>query len=522
MAGPLIWNGKFSKNLPSDLLLSGSAFGGMQVGRQLSYSSSTGLNSDGILSINGGDNTKFDLTAGTGTLIDYATTPGSPTFKNISFGPFTAQTVTGLATQDFTYILINSSGNIVQLSNFPTQDQRRQNVFIGRISHSTRVVISFANSLPDFAPSIVSQVFDFFDALGPFNVSGNILSTNGVGLTFQKSQGSAFARGINYSTDADNPHVSTSPAAAPVTFAYITRTGGPGSNTTLVDPGHYDVGGVVTVVPNPTATATIQRVFLLATGAIRIQYGQNTYANLTDAVAAIPNDSFVENPAIANISILIGYIVVEKSCTDLTNTGTASILPAPRFGVGAGGGVNTVVSLQQTYNSSTQPQIVLTSTAGGFEIFDNAAPIGSNLFRIANSTGATNYFTVSATGISTTLPISSGTITANLVGNVTGTILGPVNVNAQTGTTYTVSPSDSNQVITLTNASPITLTIPNTLAVGTRVDVYQGGAGQITFTGSGGMNVFNSLSLTASRAQYSGVTLCVTATNTTILTGDLT
>lgn len=61
--------------------------------------------------------------------------------------------------------------------------------------------------------------------------------------------------------------------------------------------------------------------------------------------------------------------------------------------------------------------------------------------------------------------------------------------NAQTGTTYTLALTDVAKVVSLTNASPITLTIPTNATVafptGTQILLYQGGAGQVTVGGAG-------------------------------------
>ena len=61
--------------------------------------------------------------------------------------------------------------------------------------------------------------------------------------------------------------------------------------------------------------------------------------------------------------------------------------------------------------------------------------------------------------------------------------------NAQTGTTYTLVLADVAKVVSLTNASAITLTIPTNASVafptGTQILLYQGGAGQVTIGGAG-------------------------------------
>lgn len=61
--------------------------------------------------------------------------------------------------------------------------------------------------------------------------------------------------------------------------------------------------------------------------------------------------------------------------------------------------------------------------------------------------------------------------------------------NAQTGTTYTLVLSDVAKVVSLTNGSAITLTIPTNATTafptGTQILLYQGGAGQVTIGGAG-------------------------------------
>lgn len=58
-------------------------------------------------------------------------------------------------------------------------------------------------------------------------------------------------------------------------------------------------------------------------------------------------------------------------------------------------------------------------------------------------------------------------------------------VNLQTGTTYTFLASDVGKIVKLTNASGITATVPSGLGAGFHCKVIQGGAGQVTFAGSG-------------------------------------
>jgi len=98
-------------------------------------------------------------------------------------------------------------------------------------------------------------------------------------------------------------------------------------------------------------------------------------------------------------------------------------------------------------------------------------------------------------------------------------------LNAQTGTAYTLALVDGGALVTLSNASPVTLTIPanGTVAfpVGTQVDLAQVGAGQVTVAAAGGVTLQSAGSQVKLTGQYSAGTLVKLATNTWLLAGDL-
>lgn len=62
--------------------------------------------------------------------------------------------------------------------------------------------------------------------------------------------------------------------------------------------------------------------------------------------------------------------------------------------------------------------------------------------------------------------------------------------NAQTGTTYTPVSGDANKLITASNASAITITLPpSVFTAGQTFDVQQIGAGQVTFAQGSGVTI---------------------------------
>lgn len=96
---------------------------------------------------------------------------------------------------------------------------------------------------------------------------------------------------------------------------------------------------------------------------------------------------------------------------------------------------------------------------------------------------------------------------------------------AQTGTTYTLVLTDAGKMVTMSNASANTLTVPPNADVAfptnTRIDVLQYGAGQTTIAAGSGVTIYSSGSKLKLTGQYSGATLWKKATNTWVLIGDL-
>jgi hypothetical protein len=98
-------------------------------------------------------------------------------------------------------------------------------------------------------------------------------------------------------------------------------------------------------------------------------------------------------------------------------------------------------------------------------------------------------------------------------------------LNAQTGTSYTVVAGDAGDLVTLTNASAITLTVPTNasvpFAIGTQITIAQGGAGKVTVAGAVGVTVNSAENYLSLRSQWSAGTLIKTNTNSWILIGDI-
>lgn len=123
--------------------------------------------------------------------------------------------------------------------------------------------------------------------------------------------------------------------------------------------------------------------------------------------------------------------------------------------------------------------------------------------------------------------ITGGIIDGVTIGGTTAVqIQGYMPTNYQTGTSYTAVLGDSGKLISMTNGSASTFTIPPNSSVAfvaeTEIAVWQNGAGQVTNTPGSGVTFVSYTSLTKNAGQYAMVSLKQTSTiNTWRLFGNL-
>jgi hypothetical protein len=118
---------------------------------------------------------------------------------------------------------------------------------------------------------------------------------------------------------------------------------------------------------------------------------------------------------------------------------------------------------------------------------------------------------------------STGSTGATGATGATGPVLN--GFNAQTGTTYTLVAGDVNKLVTASNASAITITVPPSVySANDVINVQQIGAGQVTFAAGSGVTITSNGATSAApkiRLQYSMCSVICSASNTFTIVGDI-
>lgn len=361
---------------------------------------SSGVLTGGVISIGTGGAgvaTTFSITAGTGQIVDNTVDP--TTVTPVSWTAKTDIAVTNILTQIITYVAIDSGGNVVQSGTDWTPAQQREYVVIGIAVHSNQTTVNAVNQTQVVAYAPGAQASDLMYGLGIFNVTGNVFTANGANLKLNKSAGSLFRRGSNYTTLSDNPHIITTGSLTQASLRMQNQTGAGSASTTDVDVANYDLAGVTTAV-SPSTRFTILRVFLFQSNLIAVQRGQATYVSLAEAKAAIQLETYVTNSILAANGLLRGFIVAQASATSLSDASKVFFIEAGRFGGSSGVGGLSVSTLQNVYDNSSSPEILTDATRLGLTLKRGSGADTDVLIEGQNGNGDTT-FSVTGAGVVT-------------------------------------------------------------------------------------------------------------------------
>ena len=181
-------------------------------------------------------------------------------------------------------------------------------------------------------------------------------------------------------------------------------------------------------------------------------------------------------------------------------------------------GSNTVSGTLSQFNSAVT-DADLASLAGAETLSNKTIALGSNTISGTLAEFNTALTDADFATIAGTQTLTNKTLTSPVIN---------LGLNAQTGTTYTLALSDAGKVVTASNASAITVTIPPASSVayatGSQITVIQKGAGQVTFAQGSGVTI-RSTGATSSapklRVQYSSATCVYEGGDVWYIVGDI-
>jgi len=211
------------------------------------------------------------------------------------------------------------------------------------------------------------------------------------------------------------------------------------------------------------------------------------------------------------------------SGTVAMTSGLAAYLPL------AGGAVTGAITTNSTFDGVdiATRDAVLTSTT---TTANAALPKAGGTLTGAITTNSTfdgvdiatrdAVLTATTTTANAALPKAGGTMTGTLVG-----LVAPLTINAQTGTTYTFVLADAGKMVTSSNGSAQTFTVPPNSSVafdiGTQIIVQAIGSANCTLAQGSGVTINSKDSNKEIDGQYAAATLIKTATDAWSLIGAL-
>jgi hypothetical protein len=327
----------------------------------------------------------FDIAAGYGLCVDNTLDPANATYEIISWAGMTGIASPYLATDDFTYIAIDSTGSVVMQPEYFDLEDMPDLIIIGWIDHTDRLSIQFYLTEPYLASNVGVQFHTFLEALGSFNISGNEYSPNGDNLKLDKSAGSTFDNGTNYINSIKSPNILNNPGETGISFRYYYRTApgewfNNGPTVDTIDPENYDVGVGLTGVPS--GKFTIQTItYYSPNNYTDIQYGQMVYDSLFNAGAAL--NIPIESDPYNAYDTFRAWLIVQQGCTGLSNIDQCVMVNAGRYGL-ISGRYGVGAGEANTASNVGLAGIGLFNVKSGIDLQFKNIDAGSNKIEISN------------------------------------------------------------------------------------------------------------------------------------------
>lgn len=216
------------------------------------------------------------------------------------------------------------------------------------------------------------------------------------------------------------------------------------------------------------------------------------------------------------------YVLVAADAGDaITMSNASATTITVNTGLFAAGDIVTIINLGAgvctitagTATVATSGSLALAQNQGGVLRFTSAS--AAIFFQFATPASGDIEGIVTGTDSGLSGGATSGTVTLRQ----------KLEFDAEIGTTYTLVAGNLNQLVTLNNASAITLTVPpSVFSAGDVINIAQIGAGQVTLSQGAGVTITSTGATSSApklRARYSAASIICTASNTFLVIGDI-
>lgn len=305
--------------------------------KQIAYNSMTGEISGGFLSINAGDDTQIDITAGFAIVADKFTDPANPTFKTVAWSAKIGIDIDAVALGPVTFVAIDPDdpdGPIIQQEARFLVEEYRDMPILGDVIHPVGTILD-TTDITRIADGYIGE--DMAQAINNINLEGNIFSAASNDLTIRKESGKSFTPSGNRSNNAKDPHNPESILLNPATFTAAYANGIGGANfipaQSDVQPNFWDDLSGTRAVVSPNKWTNKWCYFFPSVGPnglCLIRDGEVEYNLLTDAL-----DDLERKPTPAanlNDAFIRSVLTVKQGETDLSS-GDTNFHRESRFGL---------------------------------------------------------------------------------------------------------------------------------------------------------------------------------------------
>lgn len=316
------------------------------------------------------DPTKIDISSFIWRKVDGYTDMENPIITYYTFPWVTWLTITNLATQDTTFLAVNSSWTVDQLTGNDNWANSRDRVIIGSAVHTSRTQV---DSIDKFVNviwyDIANSIADLSDAIGIINTL-NKFSANGANMKINKSSWYSTQIGLNIWNSKKSPNRVVDWPLTAASFLYSWRNWSWGFNVLPatsddIIANKYDDWTWWASIPNGSVSVnrwSLQKLWYISSlSLVVIEYWQATYNTEAEAEAARSTETIV-NPALLWASFR-WWLIVRGWATNLSLNTDAVFVDSWKFGSTTWWtwSWSSTTTLQQAHDNSALPQITTDS-----------------------------------------------------------------------------------------------------------------------------------------------------------------